>query len=91
MPETDHRQSETRYIAVDPQAFMEPRRMWGPLTVSYHVNEVNFINSAWPQAVKAAGLDPSSFRVFNCSPDSHITCFEKIDYGALKGIWRGRK
>ncbi len=28
------------------KAFTEPRKMWRPLAVSYHVNEINIINSA---------------------------------------------
>lgn len=53
---------------------------------SYHL-ELDLINSQWSSIVSAAGLDQGQFHIFNCGPESKITCFEKIKYESLSQVF----
>ena len=59
-------------------------------SVSQYNAETGFINGNWEAAVEAAELDLDDFSIVNCSVDSAIRCFERMDYedlGLLFGCW----
>jgi len=52
-----------------------------------YISEVDFVNREWGSAVEAARLDPRSFCIYNCSPKSNVTCFKRIAYEDLSGVF----
>ena len=50
-------------------------------------SELDLINSQWSNMTAVAGLDQNQFQIFNCSPKSNVTCFEKIEYSSLDQIF----
>lgn len=52
--------------------------------------ELDLINREWDVLVSKAGLNPSTFDIYNISLKSQVTCFKRVDYSELANVFKAR-